>query len=144
MNLHRSKILYKCFEEVPSSTFEKLKHQNVREGIIRSDWIAKMIDRVYCRLFSIHRWSYLCLTAETIVKVTVERDRFIDNLWPFEGNIEKVKPVLYQFPQAVREGGCRCKDNSNTHPHAIFQPLNQREGHLLSKDLRKGSLRHPK
>ena len=119
MNLHRSKILYKCLEEVPSSTFEKIKHQNVREGIIRSDWIAKMIDRVHCRLFSIRKWSYSCSTAETIAKVTVERDRFIDNLWSYEGNIEKVKPVLYQFPQAVREGGCRRKDNSNSHQDAI-------------------------
>ena len=121
----------------------------MREGIIRSDWIAKMIDRVHCRLFSIRKWSYSCSTAETIAKVTVERDRFIDNLWSYEGNIEKVKPalfisftnhytdppfilgiyssyilnelkaVLYQFPQAVREGGCRRKDNSNSHQDAI-------------------------
>ena len=39
-------MLFKCFEEIPANTFRKVKHENIREGTIRADWIDKIIDRV--------------------------------------------------------------------------------------------------
>lgn len=42
----RGKILYKCYEEIPTTTLRKIKYENIREGIIRADWISKIIDRV--------------------------------------------------------------------------------------------------
>jgi hypothetical protein len=46
MSLSRGKILYKCYEEIPTTTLRKIKYENIREGTIRGDWISKIIDRV--------------------------------------------------------------------------------------------------
>lgn len=43
---YRSKIFYKCVEDIPPNTLKKVKYDNAREGIIRADWLTKIVDRV--------------------------------------------------------------------------------------------------
>lgn len=42
----RNRIYFRCVDDFPEKGLQKIKLEGAREGILRADWLAKILERV--------------------------------------------------------------------------------------------------